>query len=129
VRTVRRRAGVCLAFAETAATTVEAVDATAEVLAQATATVLRDCPQHPHLVEAAAEERRWWLDEWPDGAAYILCLLAQDVQESVQAKVDPDWPLCPEHGDHALLVEPDLGPDPFWVCHRTGLPVAQVGSL
>jgi hypothetical protein len=48
--------------------------------------------------------------------------------------VDPDWPLCrdagcPEVGRHALFVEPDLGPDPFWVCHKTGLPVAPVGSL
>jgi hypothetical protein len=105
------------------------VDATSEVLAQAQAALLRDCPQHPDLVESAAAERRWWLDEWPDGAPYILCLLAQDVQEAVQARTDPDWPVCPEHRDHALLVEPDLGPDPFWVCHRTGLPVAQVGSL
>ena len=29
----------------------------------------------------------------------------------------------------ALFVEPDLGPDPFWVCHRTGLPVSSVGAL
>ena len=105
------------------------VDATSEVLAHAQAVLLRDCPQHPDLVEAAAQQRRWWLDEWPDGAPYILCLLAQDVQEAVQEAVDPQWPLCPEHRDHPLLVEPDLGPDPFWVCHRTGLPVAQVGSL
>jgi hypothetical protein len=51
------------------------------------------------------------------------------VQEAVHATHDPDWPLCPEHGDHALFVEPDLGTDPFWVCHRSGLPVAQVGEL
>ena len=105
------------------------MDATTEALAQAQAAVLHDCPQHPQLVAEAAEARQWWLQEWPDGAAYILCLLAQDVQEAVQAAADPDWPLCPEHGDHMLLVEPDLGPDPFWVCHRTGLPVAPVGSL
>ncbi len=56
-------------------------------------------------------------------------LVAQDVQEAVHAALDPDWPRCPEHVDHALFVEPDLGPDPFWVCHRTGLPVAPVGML
>ena len=27
------------------------------------------------------------------------------------------------------FVEPDMGPDPFWCCLRTGLPVAAVGSL
>src|SRR3712207_7294101 len=36
---------------------------------------------------------------------------------------------CPERLRHALFVEPDLGPDPFWTCHRTGLPVAPVGGL
>jgi hypothetical protein len=73
--------------------------------------------------------RRWWLAEWPDGAPHLLCLLAQDLQDVVHERSDPLWPLCAEHGDHPLLVEPDLGPDPFWVCHRTGLPVAAVGSL
>jgi hypothetical protein len=47
----------------------------------------------------------------------------------VHDHVDSDWPICPEHRDHALFVEPDLGPDPFWVCHRSGLPVARVGQL
>jgi len=63
----------------------------------------------------------------------VLGLLAQDVQEAVHA-ADPTWPpcsetSCPERHAHALFVEPDLGPDPFWTCHRTGLPVASVGSL
>jgi hypothetical protein len=100
-------------------------------LEEAVAAVRRDLadPAREDLVHAAAEHRRWWLTEWPGGAPYVLCLLAQDVQEAVQASYDEDWPLCPEHRDHALLVEPDLGTDPFWVCHRTGLPVAAVGSL
>ena len=85
-------------------------------------------PRREELLLACAEERRWWLEQWPDGAPYLLCLLAQDVQEAVQ-QVDRSWPLCPEHGDHALVVEPDLGTDPFWVCERSGLPVAPVGSL
>jgi len=47
---------------------------------------------------------------------------------------DPLWPPCPEETcperlRHALFVEPDLGADPFWTCHRTGLPVAAVGQL
>jgi hypothetical protein len=100
-------------------------------LADAAQAVRRDLadPARDALVDAALEHRRWWLAEWPDGAAYVVCLLAQDVQEAVHAAHDPDWPLCPEHRDHALFVEPDLGTDPFWVCHRTGLPVAAVGSL
>ncbi|MEX2289814.1 MAG: hypothetical protein WD794_05740 [Mycobacteriales bacterium] len=84
-------------------------------------------------LDAAAEHRRWWLSQWPEGAEHVLGLLAQDAQEAVHA-VDPGWPpctepSCPEAGRHALFVEPDLGPDPFWVCHTTGLPVAAVGSL
>jgi hypothetical protein len=82
---------------------------------------------------AAVEQRAWWLGEWEAGAPYVLGLLAQDVQEAVHLD-DPQWPLCPETScperyGHALFVEPDLGPDPFWTCHRTGLPVAPVGSL
>ena len=107
---------------------------------------------HPTLVEAAAAVRRdlspltydaaleqavatraSWLSEWEAGAPYVVGLLAQDLQEAVHAD-DPTWPLCtetscPARFGHALFVEPDLGPDPFWTCHRTGLPVAPVGSL
>lgn len=92
--------------------------------------VLRDLPPpYAELLELALAYRGWWLAQWPDGAEHVLGLLAQDVQEAIHAGYDPDWPRCPEHRDHALFVEPDLGPDPFWVCHRTGLPVASVGSL
>jgi hypothetical protein len=106
-----------------------------DVVAQARTTIARDVadPRWDEALDAAAERRRWWLSQWPAGAEHVLGLLAQDAQEAVHA-VDPDWPRCtegscPERGRHALFVEPDLGPDPFWVCHRTGLPVAPVGSL
>jgi hypothetical protein len=79
-------------------------------------------------LDAALEHRRWWLSSWPDGAELVPGLLAQDVQEAAHAE-DPLWPPCPTCRDHALFVEPDLGPDAFWVCHRTGLPVAEVGQL
>lgn len=78
---------------------------------------------------AAAAHRAWWLQQWPEGAPHVTGLLAQDVQEAVHEAHDPLWPLCPTCRDHALFVEPDLGPDPFWVCHRSGLPVAEVGRL
>ena len=91
--------------------------------------LLRDAPAYAELVQRAVAGRRWWLEEWPEGGPHVLSLLAQDLQDLVHETVDPLWPRCAEHQDHPLLVEPDLGPDPFWVCHRTGLPVAAVGSL
>lgn len=106
-----------------------------DVLRQARAAVAADLgdPRWDDALASAVEHRRWWLAEWPEGADYVLGLLAQDLQEAVHAE-QPDWPLCreascPEVGRHALFVEPDLGADPFWVCHKTGLPVAAVGSL
>jgi hypothetical protein len=105
------------------------------VLADARAAVLRDLGTDRWIaaVDAAVEHRRWWLEQWPDGAPHVLGLLAQDVQEAVNES-DPLWPPCTEGScpavtGHQLLVEPDLGPDPFWTCHRTGLPVAPVGGL
>ncbi|MGH8889658.1 MAG: hypothetical protein ACRDV3_07835 [Acidothermaceae bacterium] len=80
-------------------------------------------------LDSALADRRSWVDAWPDGAEHVPGLVAQDVQEAVHATVDPHWPLCAEHADHALVIEPDLGPDPFWVCEVTGLPVAPIGSL
>jgi len=106
------------------------VDETQEALSAARDAVQRDLPAtYAHLLLSPLDYRRWWLEQWPEGAEHVLGLLAQDVQEAVHEGHDPDWPLCPEHRDHALFIEPDLGPDPFWVCHRTGLPVASVGSL
>lgn len=100
-----------------------------QALVEAATAVSRDLgDRHRDLVDAAVEHRRWWVEQWPDGAELLLCLIAQDVQEAVN-EGDPMWPLCGEHLDHRLTVEPDLGPDPFWVCERSGLPVAPVGSL
>lgn len=98
-------------------------------LEEARDALLRDLEgKHPAVVDECVEGRRWWLEQWPEGAPYLVCLVAQDVQEALHEQ-DPTWPLCPEHKDHALTVEPDLGTDPFWVCDRSGLPVAPVGSL
>ncbi|MCW2776883.1 MAG: hypothetical protein JWN17_608 [Frankiales bacterium] len=100
-------------------------------LSAARAAVARDLadPARAPLLDDAVAHRAWWLSQWEDGGPHVLGLLAQDVQEALHESADPLWPLCPEHRDHPLFVEPDLGPDPFWVCHRTGLPVAPVGSL
>ncbi|MGB8652783.1 MAG: hypothetical protein WCD35_19215 [Mycobacteriales bacterium] len=98
-------------------------------LEDARTAVVRDLAgAHEDLVDRCVAERRWWLEQWADGEPFLTCLLAQDVQEAVH-ETDPSWPLCTEHGDHPLYVEPDLGTDPFWVCERSGLPVAPVGSL
>ena len=96
----------------------------------ARAAVVRDLADssYDELLDRCVEHRHWWLSQWAEGAPMVLCLLAQDVQEGVHER-DPQWPLCPEHHDHPLIVEPDLGTDPFWVCERSGLPVAPVGSL
>jgi hypothetical protein len=81
------------------------------------------------VLDDALADRSSWVASWPAGAEHVPGLVAQDVQEVVHEQLDPMWPRCPEHGDHPLFVEPDLGPDPFWVCERTGLPVAPVGAL
>jgi hypothetical protein len=80
-------------------------------------------------LETALAGRRTWVDAWPEGAEHVPGLVAQDVQEIIHASIDDRWPVCPEHLDHPLFIEPDLGPDPFWVCDRSGLPVAPVGGL
>lgn len=83
------------------------------------------------LVEDAVAQRRWWAEQWPDGLPYVAGLVAQDVQDALLERYGR-WPLCPvcDAGDpHALDVEPELGPDPHWVCGRAGVVVAPVGGL
>lgn len=83
------------------------------------------------LVEDSVAQRRWWVEQWPEGAPYVAGLVAQDVQDALLERYGR-WPLCPVcgHGDpHALDVEPELGPDPHWVCSKAGVKVAPVGAL
>jgi hypothetical protein len=83
------------------------------------------------MVEESIVERRWWVEQWPEGVAYVAGLVAQDVQDAL-LEAYGRWPLCPvcSAGDpHALEVEPELGPDPHWVCHQAGVKVAAVGNL
>ncbi|WP_320777503.1 hypothetical protein [Streptomyces sp. CRN 30] len=83
------------------------------------------------LVEESIAQRRWWVEQWPEGVDYVAGLVAQDVQDALLERYGR-WPLCPACGTedlHALEVEPELGADPHWVCHRAGVKVAAVGSL
>ena len=109
------------------------------VLHAARARVLRDLTARDvadatvvSLLEDAVAQRRWWVEQWPDGADFLLGLVAQDVQDAL-LEAYGRWPLCPScaaGGDpQALSVEPELGPDPHWVCEKEGLVVAPVGAL
>ncbi|MFI0038525.1 hypothetical protein ACH4NS_23950 [Streptomyces mutabilis] len=88
-------------------------------------------PDVVSLVEESVTQRRWWVEQWPEGAEYVAGLVAQDVQDALLER-HGRWPLCPVCGSgdpHALDVEPELGPDPHWVCGKAGVKVAAVGSL
>ncbi len=66
------------------------------------------------LVEDSNAQRRWWVEQWPDGLAFVAGLVAQDVQDALLERYGR-WPLCPVCGSgdpHALDVEPELGPRP-----------------
>ncbi|WP_329178149.1 MULTISPECIES: hypothetical protein [unclassified Streptomyces] len=108
----------------------EAVLHTARALVLADLTA-RDVagPAVVSLVEDAVADRRWWLDQWPDGADFVPGLVAQDVQDAL-LETYGRWPLCPYCEEpHALAVEPELGADPHWVCEAIGEAVAPVGGL
>ncbi|MBY8339931.1 hypothetical protein LXH13_22750 [Streptomyces spinosirectus] len=83
------------------------------------------------MVEESVVQRRWWVEQWPEGADYVAGLVAQDVQDALLESYGR-WPLCPVCGGgdpHALEVEPELGPAPHWVCHKAGVKVAPLGAL
>jgi hypothetical protein len=81
------------------------------------------------LVEEAVAQRRWWVEQWPAGAEFVLGLIAQDVQDALMERYGR-WPVCPVCAEpHALAVEPELGPEPRWVCEAAGALVAPVGGL
>jgi hypothetical protein len=91
-----------------------------------------DTARNVSIVDEVLSARRWWVEQWPDGQAYVACLVAQDVQEALLETVGR-WPLCSLHEDgddpHELRVTPDLGPDPQWMCEEDGCVVAPVGAL
>ncbi len=112
-------------------------EARASVLADLSARGVANADTVSALDEACSQ-RRWWVEQWPEGSAYVAGLIAQDVQDAL---VDGHgrngktglWPLCEGCSDgplHALHIEPDLGgPEPSWVCDETGTVVAGLGRL
>jgi hypothetical protein len=102
--------------------------ARARVLADLTASGAADAGT-VSLVERAVGERRWWVGEWPPGAAFLTGLVAQDVQDAL-LETRGRWPLCPHcEAPEPLGVEPELGEDPHWVCPACSTAVARVGEL
>ncbi len=109
-----------------------------DVALTARALVLRDLertgvadPDVVSLLEDAVSQRRWWAEEWPEGARYVAGLVAQDVQDALLDRVGR-WPLCRQCEDdsHALYIQPEIGgPNPTWVCERSGRTVAALGDL
>jgi hypothetical protein len=83
-------------------------------------------------LEASVTTRRWWASQWEEGKNYVAGLIAQDVQDAMLEEVGR-WPLCRACDDldpHALYIHPELGgPDPAWVCEKSGIAVAPLGSL
>ena len=84
------------------------------------------------VVEEVLAERRWWLEQWPEGADYVAGQVAQDVQDRL-LEARGRWPRCvgcpTGADDHELRIEPELGADPTWVCEEAGLAVAPLGAL
>ncbi len=83
------------------------------------------------LLEEAVTTRRWWAAQWPDGIEYVAGLVAQDVQDALLDTVGR-WPLCKACDlvePHELRINPELGPDPQWVCERSGMAVSPLGKL
>ncbi|MGN6330616.1 MAG: hypothetical protein ACTHOD_03065 [Motilibacteraceae bacterium] len=80
------------------------------------------------LVEDVVSERRWWVEQWPSGAEFVAGQVAQDVQDRL-LDTEGRWPTCRLHEDAPLAVEPELGPDPHWVCPEGCGVVAPLGAL
>jgi hypothetical protein len=110
-----------------------------DVLIGARALVLRDLSARGFdsapavdVLDDVVAERRWWVEQWPDGAAYVAGQIAQDVQDRL---LDADlgrWPrctACDSTTGHELRISPELGSDPHWVCEESGIAVGPLGAL
>jgi hypothetical protein len=111
----------------------------ADALLEARARVLHDLAARGldnadavDVLEDAVTERRWWVEQWPDGESFVAGQVAQDVQDRLLDGGVGRWPrctACDETERHALRIEPDLGPDPRWRCAESGIVVAPLGEL
>ena len=91
-----------------------------------------DVPAAVDTLDAAVSQRRWWVEQWPDGAEFVAGQLAQDVQDRLLDAGLGRWPRCrscDETNPHELRIEPELGAEPQWVCEKAGITVAPLGSL
>lgn len=109
------------------------LDARARVLADLSAAGIADADAVSVLEETLAE-RRWWADEWPEGAVFVAGQVAQDVQDALFDRGRGRWPLCrlcdPEVAPaHELRISPELGADPAWLCERSGTVAGPLGAL
>lgn len=83
------------------------------------------------VLEEAVSQRRWWLSQWEEGAGFVAGLVAQDVQDQL-FDVGVRWPRCTSCEQlevHSLSLEPELDPNPRWVCAESGIEVAPLGAL
>lgn len=83
------------------------------------------------LLDKVISERRWWVEEWPDGAKFLPGLVAQDLQDALHDR-GVRWPkctVCAIDAVHCLHVDPPLDADPSWVCDESAVVVARVGEL
>jgi hypothetical protein len=111
---------------------------TVDPLLGARARVLRDLSARgltdPHtvsVVEDCVARRRWWLSQWPQGVGFVGGLVAQDVQDALFDEATR-WPICvgcANPVEHSLTIQPELGPDPHWVCSEGGTVIAPLGEL
>ena len=87
-----------------------------------TVSVVEDCVVAATLVARPSGRK---------GASFVDGLVAQDVQDALFDEARR-WPLCAGCADpveHSLSIEPELGPDPHWVCSESGAVVAPLGRL
>jgi hypothetical protein len=106
------------------------LDARALVLADLEACRLAD-PQTVSALEESLAQRRWWVSQWPLGREYVAGLVAQDVQDAIVDRLGR-WPVCHRCADgdgHGLYIQPELGPDPHWVCEKSATVIAPLGRL
>jgi len=83
------------------------------------------------LLEDSLSQRRWWLEQWAEGAMYVPGLVAQDVQDAL-CDESCRWPRCTSCDrttPHSLQLRPELGDDPHWVCAESGIDVCPLGRL